>query len=209
MKILPSVLSLLALLCMSAAHAQLYKWVGPDGKITYTDTPPPANAPGRVETKPLPTAAAAAAELPFELAQAARNHPVTLYTTPSCPPCDEGRKLLTERGIPYRERTVTSQEDLAQLRAAGGDTQLPYLTVGRHRERGFESASWNNTLTVAGYPTANRLPRSYRQPPPETAAPRAEAPKQAEAKPTAAAAEPPLPSAPPPAAGNAPPGFRF
>lgn len=211
MKILQHTLPVLLALCSGAVHAQLYKWVGPDGKVTYSDTPPPSST---VETRPLPaaTGAASLAELPFELAQAARSHPVTLYTTANCAPCDAGRALLNERGIPFRERTVSSNEDVNAMRAAGGDNNLPLLTVGRRSERGYEPNAWNAALSAAGYPASSRLPRSYRNPPPQAAAPRAEAaaPSRDATPPAAPGREATAPaSALPPATGNAPPGFRF
>lgn len=195
-------------LCAGVAHAQLYRSVGPDGKVTYSDTPSPTAA--RVETRP--PASAGTNDLPYELAQAAKNHPVTFYTTNSCDPCDEGRKLLTQRGIPFREKTVITNDDIAQLRQAGGDGNLPLLTVGRARERGFQTNAWNNALTVAGYPESSRLPRNYTNPPAEAAAPKtppAAAPSQAAQDQGVSRGAEPAPVAPPAAAGNAPPGFRF
>ncbi|MGH8807545.1 MAG: DUF4124 domain-containing protein [Noviherbaspirillum sp.] len=201
--------SALLLLGAAAAHAQLYKSVGPDGKVTYSDTPPQSAA--RVETKALPLGGANAADLPFELAETMKGHPVTLYTTRNCIPCDEGRKLLSERGIPFGEKTVNSGEDVAQFRKLGGDSQLPLLMVGRNGERGFEAGAWNAALTSAGYPETSKLPKSYRNPPAEAAAP---APKtvtaqQGKADENGRTAAKPSAGELPPAIGNAPPGFRF
>lgn len=203
-----------ALLCCAAlAHAQLYKSVGPDGRVTYSDTPPAAAK--QVETRPLPSASAAAAPLPYELAQVAKAQPVTLYTADKCAPCDAARGFLSARGVPYAEKTVSSNEDIAALRTVGGDAQLPLLTIGRSKEKGFEEGAWNSALTAAGYPGSSQLPSGWRNPAPQAAAPRS-APK-----PAAAAEKAPAPSAPsapaapaaaseaPPATGKAPPGFRF
>lgn len=197
----------LLMLCAASASAQLYKWVGPDGKVTYSDTPPPSSAK-QVETKNVTTSVVNAADFPYELAEAVKTGPVTLYTTRSCIPCDDGRRLLNERGIPFYEKTVNSNEDIAQLRKAGGKGQLPLLTVGRTKEEGFAAGVWNNVLTAAGYPESSKLPKSYRNPPAETAAPTAP-PKTADGADTGRSAEPPRATELPPATGNAPPGFRF
>ena len=200
-----------ALLCCAAlAHAQLYKSVGPDGRVTYSDTPPAAAR--QLETRPLPSGAASGAALPYELAQVAKAQPVTLFTADKCAPCDAARSFLAARGVPYAEKTVASNDDIAALRAAGGDAQLPLLTIGRSKEKGFEEGAWNTALTAAGYPKSSQLPASWRNPAPQAAAPRS-APKAADAaeKPPAAIA-PAMPAAAaeaPPAAGKAPPGFRF
>lgn len=201
---------LMLLLLAAAAHAQTYKWVGADGKITYSDTPPPSSA-RQVEQKATTGAGGADSGLPYELAEAAKAHPVTLYTTKDCAPCDQGRALLTTRGIPFAEKTVATNDDLARLREAGGDGQLPLLRVGRSKQDGFQAGGWNDLLTAAGYPQSNRLPAQYRQRTAEPAAPAA-------AKPVAAKTQARKDTAPevrkaaaelPPASGNAPPGFRF
>ena len=201
--------SLLLAICATAAHAQLYKWTGPDGKVNYSDSPPPASA-SKVETKSLTIGDVSAGDFPFEVMEAMKNNPVTLYTTRNCIPCDDGRKHLKDRGIPFNEKTVTSNEDIAQLRKIGGDTNLPMLVVGRLREHGYEPNAWNSALTSGGYPETSRLPRSYRQPPAESVAPR----PVVETKTDRAASDRSAPSRPsatelPPATGNAPPGFRF
>ena len=196
-------LLLLSLVVSASAHAQLYKWVGPDGKITYSDTPPPASAK-KVEEKSVTTNSASTAGLSFELAEAVRNNPVTLYTTSNCEACDSGRTILTGRGIPFTEKTVTSNEDIARLKQAGGTQQLPFLTIGSKKQTGADPDAWNAALTAAGYPATNQLPGTYRNPPPQAAAPK----KAAEPKP-AASETPSTPTDRPPAAGNAPPGFRF
>jgi len=199
--------SVLMLLCAASAHAQLYKWVGPDGKVTYSDTPPPKTA-ARVETKAALSSSLDTSNLPYELALAVKNHPVTLYTTKDCGACDEGRSLLSSRGIPFTEKTVNTPKDVAQFREAGGDGKLPLLAIGRIKERGFEASAWNNALTVAGYPASSVLPKSYRNPPAVAAAPQKPVPAKQEDTKTKAVVEPPATDLPP-ATGNAPPGFRF
>ena len=197
-------LSLLITLLFSAnAHAQLYKWVAPDGKITYSDTPPPSSIK-KVEEKALATGPSTAG-FPFELAQAVKGSPVTLYTTAKCEACTDARNLLNTRGIPYTEKTVNSNDDIARLKQAGGDRQLPFATIGVQKQSGFNSELWDTALSSAGYPASSQLPKSYRNPAPEPAAPK---PKAAEAR-----AADNQPAATPadtlPATGNAPPGFRF
>jgi glutaredoxin len=194
------------LLCAAAAHAQLYKWVGPDGKVVYSDTPPPSNA-AKVERKNV-SGGSPDSELPYEVAEAKKNNPVTLYTTTNCDSCNNGRKLLTTRGIPFSEKTVVTSADIEKLKAAGGSSQLPFLTIGRNKKEGFESGSWDAALTAAGYPESNRLPKTYQNAPAESAAPvvKPEPPKTADSKP----AEPVRPGdKPQPTGSNVPPGFRF
>lgn len=192
--------------CAAGAHAELYKWVGPGGKITYSDTPPPTSAK-QVETRPTAFGNAGESSLPYALSEAVKNNPVTLYTGAKCVPCDDGRTMLTARGIPFSEKTVSSNDDIARLKQAGGNAQLPLLVVGRTTQQGFESGGWAAALTAAGYPETSKLPNTYRNPPAEAAAPAPKPPAARQAQSTKAATR----SADdlPPAIGNAPPGFRF
>lgn len=194
------------LMLAASAQAQLYKSIGPDGKVTYSDVPP---AKGNVTQQ---KSAAGADDnndgLPYELALAVKNNPVTLYSSEKCIPCDDGRKMLNQRGIPFSEKTVKSNEDITALRKITTDNQLPILTVGHSKESGFSDTAWGMALTAAGYPEKNRLPKTYRN-----AAPVAAAPGAGSSNKTAAPASSTTGATnsgdAPPATGNAPPGFRF
>lgn len=204
-------LASLLLLCATSAHAQLYKWTGPDGKISYSNTPPPPSA-SRIETKPLNATGTGDADFPYELAQAVKSSPVTLYSTTNCAPCDDGRKLLGERGVPFTEKTVNSGDDTARFRKlAGADAQLPFLTIGHASQHGFEIGAWNTALSAAGYPENSQLPKNYRNPAPEAVVPPSKPPVVKQDRPTGHANTDNQASRGelPPAAGNAPPGFRF
>jgi glutaredoxin len=201
-------LGLALLLCAGAASAQMYKWVDANGKTHYTDTPPPPTA----KMAPIKAAVggSSAAELPYALANAVKNHPVTLYTTSPCPGCDAGRAFLRRKGIPFTEKTVTTAEDQEKMRETG-DGGLPVLMIGRNKLSGFLSSNWESALDIASYPERSMLPSNYVYPNPTALAPRqqkadpdkeairvAAAAAEAEARRKAAAAAPP-----------APPGFQF
>ncbi len=185
MKLL-SIPMLLALLAMSsAASAQMFKWVDERGVTHFSDQPPPANAKSAGAVKP--GASAGGTGLPYELAQAVRAHPVVLYTTSPCGACDQGRSLLNARGIPFSEKTVTTDADQAQMTAAGGNGQLPLLLVGRRKIVGFETDAWQGALNDASYPASRMLPSNYKAALAEAAAP-ANVPVVAKVDPEQAAA---------------------
>ncbi|MDB5825499.1 MAG: hypothetical protein JWR21_4203 [Herminiimonas sp.] len=203
----------LALACIATvdAHAELYKWVGEDGKVTYSDMPPPRSA-RKVEKKTIEISSGDATDLPFELADAKKKNPVTLYTSANCVPCEDGRALLSARGIPFSEKTVTSTQDVARLKQLSGDAQLPVLVVGGQQRLGYDAEGWNTALTSAGYPANSMLPKAWSNPAPQAAAPVAPRPaasaRVSEPTPAPASARQNADAAPA-AAGNAPPGFRF
>lgn len=189
----------------------VYRIVGPDGKVTFSDKPP-ADEKSKVTTAGGSTNAAnpGSGTLPFELRQVMTKYPVVLYTGANCPPCDTGRSLLTGRGVPFSERTITTKEDQDQLRRIAGDTSLPYLTIGGQRLRGFSDYEWTQYLDAAGYPKASVLPATYKNPEPaplvavQKSATQAPAPK-VEDKPTPAP-QPTTPTGPTP---SNPAGITF
>lgn len=145
---------LTAFLCVSLAQAQTaYRWVDADGKVHYSDRAPPKTA-REVQEKKL-NAPAADKELPYAVRQAANNFPVTLYVSPDCgTACKEGRDYLKQRSIPFSEKSVTTNEDVAALKKllGGSDPGVPVLTVGSKVNRGYAQADWAGLLDAAGYP---------------------------------------------------------
>jgi glutaredoxin len=148
----------------SQAQQQVYRIVGPDGKVTFSDQPPPAASKARVTSSSSDSAGVAAeASLPFELRRVASQYPVTLYTGENCAPCVSARSMLSTRGIPFSEKTVTSNEDSQALKRLSGESMLPFLTIGSQQLKGFSDAEWTQFLDAAGYPKSSVLPASYRQ----------------------------------------------
>lgn len=121
-------------------------------------------------------------------------YPVTLYTGDNCEPCIAARNLLTTRGIPYTERTVTKPQDVDALSRMGLQPSIPIATIGSQRLTGFYQVEWNQYLDAAGYPKTSRLPSGYRNPPASPLAPIQEEPKAPVDRP---AAPPAAPIAPP------------
>jgi glutaredoxin len=80
----------------------------------------------------------------------------------NCGPCASGRNLLTARGIPFTERTVTTPEDAAALQRMSGDTSLPFITIGGQQIKGYADTEWTQFLDAAGYPKTSQLPPGYR-----------------------------------------------
>lgn len=154
-----------ALMCFaSSVQAQtVYRIVGADGKVTFSDKPPVTAEQGKVATTGVGAAAAnPSTGLPFELRQVMAKYPVVLYTAPKCAPCDAGRTFLLRRGVPFNERTVTTPEDRDYLQRLTGDSSLPYLTIGAQRIRGLSDMEWTQYLDAAGYPKNSVLPATHK-----------------------------------------------
>jgi glutaredoxin len=159
------------LLATAAAFAvqaqQIYKIVGPDGRVTFSDQPPVQTTIKAPPSKVVPLSASGSpgnAALPFELRQAASRYPVTLFTAPGCSTCADARTFLSGRGVPFAEKTVTTNEDIEALRRLGG-TALPFMTLGSQQLKGFSDSEWAQYLDAAGYPKTSQLPAGYTPPP--------------------------------------------
>lgn len=158
-------LTLVLLSLAGQASAQgVYRIVGPDGRVSFSDQPPATQAPAAAPAGSGRGSAGSA--LPYELRQTSSRYPVTFYSAADCAPCNAGRNLLNSRGIPYTEKTVSSQDDAEALKRLAGEAALPLLTIGSQRLKGFSEPEWTQYLDAAGYPKQSMLPSGYRRPAP-------------------------------------------
>jgi glutaredoxin len=158
----PSAAILAAVLALCAASAQaqqMYRWTDEKGRVHITDTPPPPGAKS-VQKQSGAVAPSAEPQAPFELAQAQRDFPVVLYTSPPCKqPCDQARAALNRRGVPFKEVLIWDEDSQEQLKkVAGQSDEVPVLTVGRSVHKGFTQEGYDSLLDSARYPRAGILP---------------------------------------------------
>lgn len=52
---------------------------------------------------------------------------ITLYTKPLCGYCNVVKDRIEELAIPYREKSIDTEDNLAELMEKGGKRQVPYL----------------------------------------------------------------------------------
>ena len=150
--------ALLAALCLAtlAAQAQAtYRWVGKDGKVHYSDQPPPPSENRDVQQKQLRGNIVETGGPTYSARQAARKFPLTLYTSDNCQEnCRIARDFLKRRGTPFSEKVIRTPEDAAAFRQATGQEELivPVLQAGGKSEKGYEEHAWDRFLDAAGYP---------------------------------------------------------
>ena len=202
------IIVLVACLGNSYALAQttIYRIENSSGNVLFSDRLPTNPNEGKViSTGTGAQSVAASANLPFELKQVVAKYPVTLYSAKECSPCDSARALLTTRGVPFAERTISSAEDSEQLKRLSGETALPFLTIGSQRVKGFSSSDLTQYLDAAGYPATSMLPAGYKN---AAATPLvAPAPAAVASKPVAK--EPATPATSPAPTSNNPAGIVF
>lgn len=124
-------LMLLALLLALPASAGVYKWTDAQGRIHYTDSPPPT---ARTTQLKLQTYTG-----PAQVSRVSgADSGVTIYTTAWCRVCKNAKAYLKQNGIPFREWDVEKTEygeiKFQQLGGRG----VPLITVGSQKMMGFE-----------------------------------------------------------------------
>ena len=64
---------------------------------------------------------------------------VTIYTTVSCPYCVQAKRLLTHKGIAYREIDITADPELRRtMIQASGRRTVPQIFIGELSIGGFD-----------------------------------------------------------------------
>ena len=149
---------LLMLAAATAAAQQLYRWTDDKGRVHITDTPPPPSAKS-VQKKSYAGPPAEGGQMSYELAQAIKDFPVTLYTAPTCnEPCQDARAALNQRGVPFKEVQVSNAETADELKRVSGGEQVPVLVVGRSVHNGFLQSAYDSLLDAARYPKRGEVP---------------------------------------------------
>ena len=143
------------LLAIAAVSAQtVYKSVGADGKVVYSDHAPTT---GRLEktmrfelvSSALPASAASYME------QFRKTHPngalpaeagkgVTLYSSVWCGYCKQAKAWLGAHGVSYNNIDIDAPGGLAALaQASGGGAGVPVLVVDGKTMNGFSSSAYD------------------------------------------------------------------
>jgi glutaredoxin len=137
----------------AAAQAQqVYRYVDKDGKVVYSDRPPPADSKD-VQTKRLSPNYIETNSVPLALTQATERFPVTLYTFSCGAICQNAEGLLNRRGVPFTTVNVEDAKGAEQLQKLTGAQQAPVLQVGdKLIAQGFNEVRWTAMLDEAGYP---------------------------------------------------------
>lgn len=156
----------LMLLSGMAVAAGMYRWTDEHGKIHYTDTPPPLTARTAEERKLGDKPGSG--PVPYEIQQAVKKYPVTLFNSDCGAACVDAKALLGKRGVPFTEKipekNPTDAEALRKM--TGGELLVPVLVVGTDTVKGFEEGQWNAMLDMAGYPKTSHLSRLPARPAP-------------------------------------------
>lgn len=130
---------------------QVYRYVDPEGRVVYSDKPPPPNARD-AQAKRIGRNTIETSNLSYTSALAEERFPVTLYTFGCGTICDTASALLNKRGVPHTVVDVGQGDGADKLKRLTGGLDAPALQVGDQFTTGFNENRWQSMLTDAGYP---------------------------------------------------------
>lgn len=156
-------LIIVAALALSAAThaATLYKSIGPNGEIVYSDQPPQS---GKVEktfnfsnlpSTPLPDSVVKyrnelQKSMEKRLADSGRADPrqPVIFTAKWCGYCRQALAYLGEKKIGYTEHDIDTPSGMRAFAATGASGGVPYLLVGEQKVRGFSRPAYDTLFTA-------------------------------------------------------------
>lgn len=143
-----------ALASGALAQGQVYRYEDAQGRIVYSDKPPPIDAK-KAQQKRIGANYIETEQAPLELQQATERFPVTLFTFACGDVCQKAEALLNRRGVPFSTVNVEDPANAKRLEALTGEMTAPVLQVGdKLVAKGFNEARWTAMLDEAGYPKA-------------------------------------------------------
>ncbi len=151
----------LAAACVLATPARgetLYKTIGADGRVEYTDRPPAQGKAVKtlnfadLPATPLPESVLRYREelqksLKDRLANAGkRSGEPQLFTAVWCGYCRKAKSYLAQRGVAFREHDIDTPDGQLAFAQAGNASGIPLLLLGEQRVQGFSAAAYDALL---------------------------------------------------------------
>jgi glutaredoxin len=131
-----------------AGHAEVYKLIGPDGKVTYTDSHSEGGNSTKVEVVKIDSYAGPAEV--SSVGDLAASRKVTIFTTEWCGVCRKAKSYMAGHGIAYDELDIEkSQFARTEFDQLGGRA-VPVILIGKEKMTGFSPAKFEAMLIDAG-----------------------------------------------------------
>jgi len=135
----------------AAQVQQVYRYIDLDGRVVYSDKPPPPTAKD-AQAKRIGANSIETSDLSFATAQAQERYPVTLYSFSCGVVCDTAQGVLNKRGVPHTVIDVSVGAGAERLKRLSGGLDAPTIQVGDQYATGFNEGKWQAMLNDAGYP---------------------------------------------------------
>jgi hypothetical protein len=135
----------------AAQVQQVYRYIDLDGRVVYSDKPPPPTAKD-AQAKRIGANSIETSDLSYATAQAQERYPVTLYSFSCGVVCDTAQGVLNKRGVPHTVIDVSVGDGAERLKRLSGGLDAPTMQVGDQYATGFNEGKWQAMLNDAGYP---------------------------------------------------------
>ena len=135
----------------AAQVQQVYRYIDLDGRVVYSDKPPPPTAKD-AQAKRIGSNSIETSDLSYATAQAQERYPVTLYSFSCGVVCDTAQGVLNKRGVPHTVIDVSVGDGAERLKRLSGGLDAPTIQVGDQYATGFNEGKWQAMLNDAGYP---------------------------------------------------------
>jgi glutaredoxin len=131
-----------------AGSAEVYKLIGPDGKVTYTDSRAGEGNGTKIETVEI-DAYAGPAEV-SSVGDLAASRKATSFTTEWCGVCRKAKAYMASHGIAYEELDIEKSRSARTKFDQLGGRAVPVILIGKERMTGFSLARFEAMLIDAG-----------------------------------------------------------
>lgn len=139
-------------LTATVAAQTVYRWTDANGRVQYSDQPPPPGAKDAQERN-VKGSSIQNNEVSLASSDAQKKNPVTLYISECGDSCDQAKGYLNRRGIPHTVVDPTRSAELnKKFRDETGGSVVPVLRIGERRLSGWSESNWASALDSAGYP---------------------------------------------------------
>ena len=128
-------LILLSLFLALPAFAGVYKWKDAQGRMQYSDSPPPAAKSTQLKLQSFTGTAQVSQAIGADTG-------VTIYTTEWCGVCKRAKAFFAQNGVPFREWDVEKTEFGATKFQQLGGSGVPLITVGSEKMAGFDASAF-------------------------------------------------------------------
>jgi glutaredoxin len=137
-------------LAPACVHADtIYRSVGPDGRITYSQKPP---AGAKVEktltftnlpATPIPESLMGEQKKPGEPGKRMATGRPVLFTAVWCGYCTQAKAYLAKKGVSYTEYDIDTPGGAQAFRESAGGKGIPVLLLNERRVQGYSQQAYD------------------------------------------------------------------
>lgn len=121
----------------TSALAQIYRWTDANGKVHFSDKPPPNQT-----VQPLQLKINTYESVSFDKALFDAGEKVVMYSASWCSYCKIARRYFKDRKIRYTEYDIEKNSRARKQYQKMGGTGVPVILVGKRRMNGFSAAGF-------------------------------------------------------------------